>query len=113
MEQPRMEGTYKKNWFQIHFASRSYGEYWGVPRTYIKLQFKEDKKFDEKILSTYSNKEFKGMNIININHIKRSYKNYLILRVNYFILDMNKIKQLMDYLIDVSKKYGLSTTFKK
>jgi hypothetical protein len=104
LEQPRMEGTYKKNWWQIHFASRGYSQYWGMPRTYIKLQYKDDKKFDLNILKKYSGKELDELKIIEISHIKRPYKNYLLLRVNWYIVNIKKIHNLMNYLLDIAKK---------
>ena len=104
MEQPRMEGTYKKNWFQIHFTSRSYGEYWGLPRTYIKLQFKENKNFDVDVLFKYKEYVLNNNIINNIEHIKRGYKNYLLMRVKYYILKPNELLHLMDLLLKISKK---------
>jgi len=104
LEQSRLEGVYKKNWFQIHFASRDYGEYWGVPKTYIKLQYREPKKYDKNILEKYTDKMFYGMKIDGVNHIKRSYKNYLLMRVNWYIINKKKITQLMDKLLKIEKE---------
>ncbi len=61
LEQPRMEGIYNKNWFQIHFTSRAYSEYWGMPRTYIKLQFKETKKYNAEKRKKYGNLMVSGV----------------------------------------------------
>lgn len=104
MEQPRMEGDFKKNWFQIHFSSRSYGEYWGLPRTYIKLQYKEKKEFDKAVLSKYKPYTLNSNFIDNVEYIKRPYKNYLLMRIKYYVLDKNKIKDLMDFLLKVAKE---------
>ena len=103
LEQPRMEGTYKNNWWQIHFASRSYSEYWGVPRTYIKLQFKTDHNFDNKKLLKYINYKYEGIEVYNIVHIKRPYKNYLLMRINWYVLNHKEIHHLMDFLLNVAK----------
>src|SRR3989344_2693113 len=40
LEQPRMEGHYKDNWWQLHFVDKEYGESPSILRTYVKLQFK-------------------------------------------------------------------------
>jgi hypothetical protein len=104
LEQPRMEGTYKDNWWQIHFASRSYSEYWGIPRTYIKLQFKTKNNFDKKKLAKYNNYKYEGNEVYNIVHIKRSYKNYLLMRITWYILNPKEITHLMDFLLNVSKE---------
>ncbi len=104
LEQPRMEGTYKDNWFQIHFSSRSYGKYWGLPRTYIKLQWREDKKFDKAVLKEYRNTMFKGKEITNVEYVKRAYKTYLLMRVKYYVLSEKTLKQLMDFLLEAAKK---------
>lgn len=102
VEQPRLEGIYKKNWWQIHFASRSYSRYWGLPRTYIKLQYHKKMKFDNKKLKKYYNYQDDNMQIMSIQHIKKPYKNYLLMRVNGYILDKKKITQLMNFLLKVA-----------
>lgn len=104
MEQPRMEGTYKKNWWQIHFSSRAYGEYWGLPRTYIKLQFKEKKKFNTNLLLKYVGCDHGNCKINNIEHIQRPYKNYLLMRVKYYVTKKEEILKLMDLLLKVAKE---------
>jgi len=104
LEQARLEGIYKKHWWQIHFASRPYGEYWGVPRTYIKLQFKKERKFNEKILQKYTNYMYQNNKINSVEHVKRPYKNYLLMKVMFFIINKNKLFRLMDFLLSVSKQ---------
>ncbi len=104
LDQPRMEGIYKKNWWQIHFASRPYGEHWGTPRTYIKLQFKKNKKFDARVLGKYEDYNLNGFKINSIEHIKRPYKNYLLMKVMWYIFDKEKITELMDFLLKVAKE---------
>jgi hypothetical protein len=107
LEQPRMEGLHKKNWFQIHFTSRSYSEYWGMPRTYIKLQFKEQKKFDDAKLKKYENFQLSGLNVKNVQHIIRPYKNYLLMRVDWYVLEKGNLIRLMDLLIKIEKEAKL------
>lgn len=107
LEQPRMEGTYKNNWWQIHFTSRDYSKYWGLPRTYLKLQFKEDKTFNEKILKGYVNCEKDHCNIINIQHIKRPFKNYLLMRLDWYVIDKKRIQKAMNLLLKIAKESNL------
>ena len=107
LEQARFEGMYKKNWWQIHFASRPYGEYWGMPRTYIKLQYKEKKKFDNKILKKYTNNQFNGLKIDSIEHVVRPYKNYLLMKLTWFVFNKEKLQKLMDFLIKISRESQL------
>jgi len=102
LEQPRLEGMYKDNWFQLHYCSRFNGKYWGLPRTYIKLQFKNKKEFDQKKLEKYIGK-FKGMKIDSLEHVKRTYKNYLLMKMQYYVTDIKKVEKLMDHLIEISK----------
>jgi hypothetical protein len=104
LEQPRMEGMHKGNWFQLHFTSRDYGEYWGEPRTYVKLQYKEPKEFNQATLERYKNHSYDSMKIDSIEHMKRSYKNYLLMRVKYYVTDSKKLLALMDLLVKISKE---------
>lgn len=104
LEQARFEGMYKKNWWQIHFASRPYGEYWGMPRTYIKLQYKEKKKFDNNVLNKYMNYQFHGLKIDSVEHVVRPYKNYLLMKLTWFVFNKEKLQKLMDLLIKISKE---------
>jgi len=103
-EQPRLEGVYKKNWWQIHFASRFYGEYWGSPRTYIKLQFKDKKSFKKQILSKYSDYAYKDMSIDSVDLILRPYKNYLLMKAKWYLFNKKEIHQLMDLLLKIAKE---------
>ena len=104
MEQPRMEGNYRDNWWQLHFASRAYGEYWGMPRTYVKLQFREEKKYNRKKLAGYSNYDLNGIKIDSIQHMVRPYKNYLLMKVKGYVMDKKKITALMDFLMKAEKE---------
>ena len=104
LEQARFEGMYKKNWWQIHFASRPYGEYWGMPRTYIKLQYKGKKRFDNKVLKKYLNKKFNGLKIDSVEHVVRPYKNYLLMKLTWFVFNKEKLQKLMDFLIKISEE---------
>lgn len=108
LEQPRMEGKYKNNTFQLHFKQMERGEVTGMLRSYIKLQWKEDKFFDDKILEKYTNYRYKSNKIISIDHIVRTYKNYLLLRREWFTFDKKNICDLMDLLIKVSKEAEIS-----
>ena len=99
---PKFEGYFKKNWWQLHFVSKEEGEQWGVPRTYIKLQFKKPKKFDEKILKNYRNIVYKGHRVMEIKYIDRDYKSYLLLKRTWFIFEKTKIIQLMELLLKVA-----------
>lgn len=101
---PKLEGYYKNNWFQLHYVSRDYGSNWGKPRTYIKLQFKELKKFDESKLIKYNNYNFNDHKIVEIKHIIRDYKNYLLLKMEWPTFNKKKVYQLMDFLIKVAKE---------
>ena len=107
MEQPKMEGIFNKNWFQLHFTSRAYSEYWGMPKTYIKLQFKESKKYSAEKLKKYENFRFAGLIIKNIEHVKRPYKNYLLMRVDWYVADKDKLQKLMNYLVKIDKEAKL------
>ena len=110
LEQPRLEGMYKGNWFQLHYTSRDYGEYWGIPRTYIKLQYKDEKEFDGKVLGKYR-LQVHGKSVIDsVDHIKRTYKNYLLMRIKYSLTDIKTLHSLMDLLIKISKEAELKAT---
>ena len=104
LEQARFEGMYKKNWWQIHFASRPYGKYWGMPRTYIKLQYKDKKKFDNKMLKKYENHQINGLKIDSLEHVKRPYKNYLLMKLTWFVFNKDKLQKLMDRLLKISEE---------
>jgi len=106
-EQARFEGIYKKNWWQIHFASRPYGEYWGNPRTYIKLQYKDKKKFDNNVLKKYVNYKVNGLKIDSIEYVYRPYKNYLLMKLTWFVFKKEKLEKLMDTLLKISKESQL------
>ncbi len=105
--QQRIEGHYKKNWFQIHYRSKETGNDPGVLRTYVKLQFKKKKRFDKRVLQKYRNYKLKDHNIIIIKHLKRPYKNYLLLKRSWYTFDEKKIKELMDFLIKVAEEAEL------
>ena len=102
--QPRIQGTYNKNWWQIHFVSKETGKDPGVLRTYIKLQFKKPKKFDEDKLKKYKNFISKNCRILTIKHIVRPHKNYLLLKRSWFTFNEKDIKEMMDLLLKVSKE---------
>ncbi|MEM2139185.1 MAG: hypothetical protein QXM96_03455 [Candidatus Woesearchaeota archaeon] len=105
---PKFEGYYKNNWFQIHYVSRDHGSNWGQPRTYIKLQHKDLKNYDINKLKKYENYVLKSNKnthkIVEIKHIIRDYKNYLLLKREYPTFNINRIKELMDFLIQVEKE---------
>ena len=86
LEQARMEGNYRDNWFQIHYASRPYGEYWGVPRTYVKLQYKTKLSFDKNILDKKAPYVLGDLKIDSLVYIDSNYKNYLLIKVTFFSL---------------------------
>ncbi|MFH2020754.1 MAG: hypothetical protein ABIJ34_05030 [archaeon] len=113
MEQPRMEGTYKGNWFQLHFTSRDHGEYWGIPRTYIKLQYKDSKEFSREKLSIYTDYKHSGYLINSIEHVQRTYKNYLLMKIRYYVTDKTHLTELMDLLIKISKECEVKKHGKK
>jgi len=102
--QPRLEGTYKNNWWQIHYVSKETGKDPGVLRTYIKLQYKKPKRFDEKKLKAYRNYCYKNCRIITIKHITRPYKNYLLLKRNKFTFNESERKDMMDFLLKVARQ---------
>jgi hypothetical protein len=110
---PKFEGHYKNNWWQLHFTSKEEGQQWGMPRTYIKLQYKEKKEFDVPGYSKYSNIDFKGNRIIEIRHIVRDYKNYLLLKRAWFTFDKKKIYELMDLLLKVAAESEIKGKKKK
>jgi hypothetical protein len=101
---PKFEGTYKKNWWQIHYLSKETGNQWGMPRTYIKLQWKTPKKFDDNKLYKYTNLKHGDSRIIGIKHVIRDYKNYLLLKRPLFTFNKKKIHSLMDLLLKVAKE---------
>jgi hypothetical protein len=101
---PKFEGQYKNNWWQIHYLSKEEGSQWGMPRTYIKLQWKTQKKFDDNILFKYKNIQNGDSKIIEIKHIVREHKNYLLLKRTLFTFDKRKIHGLMDLLLKIAKE---------
>jgi hypothetical protein len=101
---PKFEGDYKKNWWQLHFLSKDEGEQWGMPRTYIKLQWKEKKLFDAAKLEKYRNIDYKGNKIIEVKHVARENKNYLLLKRVLITFDKKRIYELMDFLLDIARK---------
>ncbi len=102
--QPRLEGTYKNNWWQIHFVSKETGKDPGVLRTYIKLQYKQNKKFDENKLKKYRNYLFHKKKVIVVKHITRPNKNYLLLKRDWFTFNKKELCGLMDLLLKISKE---------
>lgn len=110
---PKFEGYYKNNWFQLHYVSRDYGSNWGQPRIYIKLQYKEPKKFDDLELKKYNNYYYKEHKIVEINHIIRDYKNYLLLKREWPTFQKTKIQDLMNFLIELSNKTEIKEKRKK
>ena len=105
--QPRIEGTYKKNWWQIHFVSKETGKDPGILRTYVKLQFKQKRKFDENKLKKYRNYLLRKKRIIIVKHIIRPNKNYLLIKRDWFTFNKNEIIELMDLLLKISKESEL------
>jgi hypothetical protein len=101
---PKFEGTYKKNWWQIHYLSRETGSQWGMPRTYIKLQWKTPKKFDDNKLYKYTNIKHGDSRIMEIRHVVRDYKNYLLLKRPLFTFNKKKLHSLMELLLKVAKE---------
>jgi len=106
--QPKIEGTYKKNWFQVHYVSKETGRDPGVLRTYVKLQYKKKKRFNTEKLKKYSNYDFGKDKIIVVKHIERKYKNYLLLKRSGYTFDKSKITALMDFLLKVAKESELN-----
>jgi hypothetical protein len=101
--QPKLEGYYKDNWFQIHYVSKETGKSPSLLRTYVKLQYKSLKHFDKAKLDRYDDKPYKDFQILTIKHIIREEKNYLLLKSKWFTFDKTKIHELMDLLLKVSK----------
>lgn len=102
--QPKLEGIYKNNWWQIHFVNKETGTSPAILRTYIKLQWKTKKKFAEQKFRKYDNLVYKGSRIISINHIVRETKNYLLLKKAWFSFDKKHTHKLMDLLLKISKE---------
>ncbi|NTV22828.1 MAG: hypothetical protein HGA85_00445 [Nanoarchaeota archaeon] len=109
---PKFEGHYKGKWFQLHFVSKETGGDWGVPMTYVKLQWKEKKTFDDKKLAAHNRKDYKHSSIIEIKHVVRDYKNYLLLKRRWFTFSPKKIEELMDLLISLSESAKKKTVRK-
>ncbi|MEK6916772.1 MAG: hypothetical protein AABW92_03430 [Nanoarchaeota archaeon] len=107
--EPKIEGTYKKNWFQIHYVSKEAGKDPSLLRTYIKLQYKKPMCFDTSKLDAYDDSDWKSHRILTIKHINRGYKNYLLLKRKWFLFDKDKLFELMDLLIKVSKETELKS----
>ncbi len=101
---PKFEGYYKNKWWQLHFVSKEEGEQWGKPRTYVKLQYKDLKKYDEEILKKYKNLKLNGNKIVEVKHVVREYKNYLLLKRDLPTLNKKKICELMDLLLKIEKE---------
>jgi hypothetical protein len=102
--QPKLEGHYKGNWWQIHYVSKEAGKNPSILRTYIKLQWKVIKEFDTPKLDKYDDSKYKGHDILTIKHIVRPYKNYLLLKRKGFTFNKLKIYELMDLLLRVAKE---------
>ena len=102
--QPRIEGHYKGNWFQVHYRSKESGTDPGILRTYVKLQYKKPMKFIEKKFDKYTNYNFKNHHIIVIKHLKRPNKNYLLLKRRGFTFERKDLIQLMDFLLKIAKE---------
>jgi hypothetical protein len=80
------------------------GEVTGMLRTYIKLQWKDEKKFNPVKLRRYKNYLYKGEKILSIEHITRPYKNYLLMKRSWYTFNKKKIHSLMDLLLKVAKE---------
>ncbi len=104
--QPKIEGTYRENWWEIHFVNKETGRSPSILRTYIKLQWHHKKEFDSKKLSKYANTHYKGSKIIAVKHISRGYKDYLLLKRAWYTFDKKKICGLMDFLLKIAKDAG-------
>jgi hypothetical protein len=102
--QPKLEGYYKNNWFQIHYVSKETGKSPSLLRTYIKLQYKKIKHFDTEELDKYDDKPYKEYQLLTVKHIIREDKNYLLLKSKWFIFDERKIHELMDLLLKISRE---------
>jgi hypothetical protein len=100
--QPKIEGYYKEHFWQIHYRSKDAGKNPSFIRTYVKLIFKKEMRFDQKKLEKI-NKRYGGYNIICAKHIIRPSKNYLLLKVSPYIFEKRKIYELMDYLLQIYK----------
>jgi hypothetical protein len=99
---PKYEGHYKNNWWQLHFVSKETGEQWGLPRVYIKMQWKKTKHFNEGYFDKYKNMKYRENNILEVKHVIRDYKNYLLLKRNGFTFNKEKIHELMDLLLKIA-----------
>jgi len=102
--QPRLEGTYQRNWWQIHYRSKETGGNPGLLRTYIKLQFKARKNFSKEKLGKYRNYDFNGQKIIVVKHLVRPHKSYLLLKRTGFTFNKKDIIDLMDLLLKIAKQ---------
>ena len=101
--QPKIEGKYKDHYFQVHYCSRD-GDSPSFIRTYVKMIFKKNIKFDNKKLSKIKGKHL-GNPILCVKHIIRSDKNYLLVKTSPYIFEKNKLFDMMNYLIEISHKY--------
>ncbi len=101
---PKYEGHYKSHWWQLHFVSRETGDKWGMPMTYIKLQWKEPKKFDEYKLHKYNDRKIGMSKIVEIKYIVRDSKNYLLLKRAWYTFNKKKIYHLMDLLLKIARE---------
>ena len=99
---PKFEGHYKNNWWQLHFLSKETGEQWGLPRTYIKLQWKKPKQFNDVKFFKFKNTNYKGNNLLEVKHVMRDYKNYLLLKRVGFTFNKEKIHELMNLLLKIA-----------
>jgi hypothetical protein len=102
-DQPKLVGHYRHNYWQLHFRNKETGATPIVLRTYVKLIFKEKKKYDIKKLD----KEIgtvHGYKIIALKHIIRDDKNYLLMKVGGFIFSTKALKHLMDELMRINEE---------
>ena len=102
-EQPKMMGHYKHHLWQLHYREKESGHFPGVLRTYVKLIFNENKKFDTKKLEKLV-EEIQGVKIFKVKHIVKENKNYLLMKAYGFIFSKDIIHSLMDELLLICEK---------
>jgi len=100
--QPRMDGNYESNQFQLHFRYKLGGKFDGRERTYVKLRFLKEEKIDESKLDNYCS--LSGFDILNISYVKKPGKYYLLMKVVGYIFVKDDIMRLLNHIIKVYGK---------
>jgi hypothetical protein len=64
--------------------------------------WKKPKHFNEEKFDKYKNRKYKENNLLEVKHVIRDYKNYLLLKRTGFTFDKEKIYELMDLLLKIA-----------